>query len=266
MRNVFKVKENTWIKLISEGILEDQTRILSEVACASPIPIFCSWLAALRVVHITERASSRIHCKAWITAITEWALLILYFDDFDAISSQHDKFGGEPVTWNKIVSFNNFLNTSCLFDLSFHDAVYTWSNKQSSSSHIRERLDKAYDTPEWVSSFREAIVHHLPVDGKRSLPYLCEATTTQRRGAENSDLKPCRWGIRSTKIFLWKCAPNVLDRDSQIRWQGSVATNWYALIPIVEIVTAEKEKSWIIVYVKKRRRDKIPSRESRHII
>jgi len=52
-----------------------------------------------------------------------------------------------------------------LIDLGFHGVVYTWSNKQAVDSHIREKLDKPDGTPEWVSLFKDAFIHHVPAMG-----------------------------------------------------------------------------------------------------
>jgi len=48
--------------------------------------------------------------------------------------------------------------------------AFTWSNKHDGSSPIRMRLDKAYDTPEWMKLYVDCSPSPTS-DLQRSVPY-----------------------------------------------------------------------------------------------
>lgn len=59
-------------------------------------------------------------------------------------------------------SLRECINKCELIDLGFTGPKCTWSNLREGRSLIKERIDKAYCNEEWIKSFPEAIVRHLP--------------------------------------------------------------------------------------------------------
>jgi hypothetical protein len=86
----------------------------------------------------------------------------LCIGDFNAIISPIDKFGGRPFYSNFNNSFSHFLNTMGMIDLGFSGNPYTWSNNRQGLGLIKERLDRGIASLEWIHTFPNFFVTHLP--------------------------------------------------------------------------------------------------------
>lgn len=65
-------------------------------------------------------------------------------------------------------------------DLGFKGSTYTWTNKQSTSIAIFERLDRALVTVQWSQNFTQAYVNHLPRIHSDHAPILLRTKETLR--------------------------------------------------------------------------------------
>lgn len=68
--------------------------------------------------------------------------------------------GKSKEEWPIITPFQHLLSDCEFIDLEFKGAPYTWTNNQSGSFHIRERLDKAVATVGYCLLFPYAQFHH----------------------------------------------------------------------------------------------------------
>ncbi|XP_059315433.1 uncharacterized protein LOC132066055 [Lycium ferocissimum] len=62
--------------------------------------------------------------------------------DFNAITSEDEKFGGLPVTINEIQDFRGCIQNCGISDLGFSGSKFTWWNGQSGDDCIFKRLDR----------------------------------------------------------------------------------------------------------------------------
>ena len=128
-----------WDNIHSLHIISSSSNyIVAEIQLATRLPVW-------NLVCFYREPAQRNRREFWepfSSIVFNLTLPILCFGDFNAISSQIEMYGCEPVTWNKTEYFNKILSTCRLFDLGFHGAVFTWSNKQIPATHVHERLDK----------------------------------------------------------------------------------------------------------------------------
>lgn len=83
-------------------------------------------------------------------------------EDFNKIFSRIDKLGGHsPYIYHLNRAWLLIHNCSFL-DMGFSGQPYTWTNSQTGSGRILERIDRAWCTKEWRILFPYAVVIHLP--------------------------------------------------------------------------------------------------------
>ena len=85
----------------------------------------------------------------------------IVFGDLNEVSSQSEKWGGNPVLKFCMDLFNNTLNDCKLMDLGFSGPKFTWSNKRKHAP-IHERLDRGCANDLWFPKFPNSTIHHLP--------------------------------------------------------------------------------------------------------
>ena len=68
----------------------------------------------------------------------------LCIGNFNALTSQHDKFGGNPVSTSPSSGMRHFMLCHGLVDLGFSRPRFTWSNKRKGRALIQERLDRGW--------------------------------------------------------------------------------------------------------------------------
>lgn len=96
------------------------------------------------------------------TAFTNLSLPWLLMGDFNDIASTKEKFGGRPPNLNKIMFFNDFLNSCNLIDLGFTGPLFTWTNNRDCGQTIKTRIDRCHANPLWLQLFPNSNVTHLP--------------------------------------------------------------------------------------------------------
>lgn len=71
--------------------------------------------------------------------------------DFNAITSEEEKFGGNPVLNKDSRDFRSFVFDAGLIDLGYKGLAYTWTNTQDTPSAIFQRFDRVLVTVQWTT-------------------------------------------------------------------------------------------------------------------
>jgi hypothetical protein len=125
--------------------------------------------------------------------------------DLNQISSAGDKSGGRAVSWRASGILRNFLDMSGGVDLGAVDGHFTWSDGRDPSVRIRERLDRAIASPEWMCKFGKAGVKVLPMVGSDHAPIVLDCFLHEDRGK-----KPFRF------FEAWAHVPECRDIVSSV--------------------------------------------------
>lgn len=96
----------------------------------------------------------------------------LCIGDFNDITAQSDKFGGQPVNCSFSNHFSSFMDSFGMIDLGFSGNPYTWSNHRQGCSLIKERLDRGIATNNWIHLFPSFSITHLPAHTSDHNPLL----------------------------------------------------------------------------------------------
>ncbi|KAH6783287.1 hypothetical protein C2S52_008246 [Perilla frutescens var. hirtella] len=70
--------------------------------------------------------------------------------DFNEILYLHEKEGGLPRDHLKMLAFHNAISACNLEDLGFNGYRFTWTNGQSGTDNIQERLDRCLANQKWI--------------------------------------------------------------------------------------------------------------------
>lgn len=82
--------------------------------------------------------------------------------DFNDYLTADEKWGGNPACNHRMTFFRNAINECGLSDLGYSGPKFTWWNKRPNGNMIFERLDRFLANSQWLQSFPESIVYHLP--------------------------------------------------------------------------------------------------------
>ena len=104
--------------------------------------------------------------------------------DFNCITGQNEKQGGNSKLKSKHTKFCSFLQRAGLIDLGYSGPAYTWANNQKGKSLILERLDRAICTAEWVNLYPNSKVFHIPNYPSDHLPILLRTEPRPKRKAK----------------------------------------------------------------------------------
>uniref|UniRef100_A0A803PE82 DUF4283 domain-containing protein n=1 Tax=Cannabis sativa TaxID=3483 RepID=A0A803PE82_CANSA len=164
--------------------------------------------------------------------------------DLNCILSSEEKQGGRKVDVNDTKYLYEFLDYTGGIDLRYKGCAFTWHNKRFSGGLIRERLDRAIGSHDWLNMYQYAGVHNFPIIVSDHAPILLDtcmfvnkgfkpfrffdAWTTDASCSEvvkttwvNTDASPCTLLIRNldqTRRALQKWRKNVIgDVDSVIQ-------------------------------------------------
>lgn len=76
----------------------------------------------------------------------------------------NEKFRGNHIIHNRAYYFWYYINNCRLIELGFKGSKFTWANKRYKNKKdlILERLDRCLASENWILSFPEASIHHLP--------------------------------------------------------------------------------------------------------
>ncbi|XP_059310169.1 uncharacterized protein LOC132061351 [Lycium ferocissimum] len=94
--------------------------------------------------------------------------------DFNVITDEHEKYGGQPVSLNEVEDFRHCINTCNLTDLGYKGSVYTWWNGRGVGNCIFKRLDRCLGNFEFQQLFPGLEITHLIKNGSDHSPLLLE--------------------------------------------------------------------------------------------
>lgn len=112
----------------------------------------CRGLGNLRTVNALAKLK---HLKC--TSPLPW----LVIGDFNEIMGLSEKEGGSIRPRKQMEDFVSTIDHCGLCDLGFIGSKFTWLYQTTSRVQIRERLDRALATLEWMSLYPTAKLHHL---------------------------------------------------------------------------------------------------------
>ncbi|KAF3440104.1 hypothetical protein FNV43_RR18382 [Rhamnella rubrinervis] len=95
----------------------------------------------------------------------------MLFGDLNEVLMESEKWGGRSI-WSRQRFLKDFLLQVQGIDLGFHGSKYTWNNNIDGLGFIRERLDRAVASPDWILNNPSASVHHLSMEESDHLPIL----------------------------------------------------------------------------------------------
>ncbi|XP_075633957.1 uncharacterized protein LOC142606505 [Castanea sativa] len=100
----------------------------------------------------------------------------LTIGDFNEIIEASEKKGGSDRPRQQMLNFIETINACGLHDLGYNGPKFTWNYERADGGRIRERLDRALATPEWLSLFPLAKLYHLSSSVSDHVPLvLCMA-------------------------------------------------------------------------------------------
>jgi hypothetical protein len=108
------------------------------------------------------------------TFVSPW----LYIGDFNFVLDQLEKLGGCHVASSSHYPFKNFIDHHGLVDIGFARNPYTWFNNRNGFATIKERLDRALASLDWVHLHPEFSLIHLPASISDHNPILLNTNTT----------------------------------------------------------------------------------------
>ena len=88
------------------------------------------------------------------------ALPWLVIGDFNELTSLSEKEGGGGRPRQQMNNFIEAINFCDLRDIGFVGLKFTWIYQKADGTQIRERLDRALVTLEWLDLFPDAKLYH----------------------------------------------------------------------------------------------------------
>ncbi|KAM6546692.1 hypothetical protein CsatB_027428 [Cannabis sativa] len=107
-----------------------------------------------------------------------WALV----GDLNCIRSQEEKLGGRKVSYADTKLLRNFMNNTGGIDVQFIGSKFTWQNKRFKGDLIRERLDRAICSPDWLLNYSAAGTQNMPVTLSDHGPIILDTHLFASRG------------------------------------------------------------------------------------
>lgn len=167
-----------WANEISVTILESSfSFIVAEVQLG---PAAKPWLLFAAYGECDDRRNDVMWVKLEGYARNQ-ALPVCAIGDFNCITDQIEKQGGNSVLKAKHLRFRSFLQKSGLLDLGHSGPAYTWANNQPRRALILERLDRCIASTDWINLFPNSKVFHLPNYSSDHLPILLRVDRKPRR-------------------------------------------------------------------------------------
>ncbi|XP_078156609.1 uncharacterized protein LOC144552516 [Carex rostrata] len=140
--------------------------------------------------------------------------------DFNAIADGCEKWGGNPNLNVNSRGFRQFIFEAGLMDLGYNGPAYTWSNKQSASDAIYERLDRVLATVSWVHKFSQASVHNLPhIHSDHSSVLLRLRRQTEK--------------VRSFKVENWWLSTPGFHEMCGEAWSSTAGQEWRVRVQVL---------------------------------
>lgn len=154
--------------------------------------------------------------------------------DFNELRSNLEKTSGRLRSLRSFVDFDDFVEECELVDLELKGPLFTWSDRQMGSAHIKERLDRVMSNLIWRELHAKALVFVLEPMGSDFSPlmlffdhsngYALRSFKFEMMWLENEGIKEVierNWFNCDLACRLVKdCFINNLDRvrDALIKW------------------------------------------------
>ncbi|XP_060959279.1 uncharacterized protein LOC133030522 [Cannabis sativa] len=106
-----------------------------------------------------------------------WVLI----GDLNCISDPMEKLGGRRTRGTDYRWLNEFLFSNGGIDLRYKGGNFTWHNNRFSGGLVRERLDWAIGSPEWVVTFPDAGVLNFPITVSDHAPILLDTVMYRKK-------------------------------------------------------------------------------------
>uniref|UniRef100_A0A803Q029 Reverse transcriptase domain-containing protein n=1 Tax=Cannabis sativa TaxID=3483 RepID=A0A803Q029_CANSA len=112
----------------------------------------------------------------------------LVMGDLNAILSPEEKSGGNKASTRDFRWLSDFLQSTGGIDVGCRGGKFTWKNKRFKGGLIRERLDHAIGSYDWISLFPKACVTNLPIISSDHAPIILDS-----KGENSKGFKPFRF-------------------------------------------------------------------------
>ena len=113
-----------------------------------------------------------------------WCIL----GDFNKVTYEFEKLRGRPINKARAQTFKNSLDDCGMIDLGFEGSPFTWSNAQDPPNLIQCRMDRTCANSNWIVTFLDYFVVHLP----RAYSYHCPLLLKLDNQSSNMINKPLR--------------------------------------------------------------------------
>uniref|UniRef100_A0A803Q8C8 CCHC-type domain-containing protein n=1 Tax=Cannabis sativa TaxID=3483 RepID=A0A803Q8C8_CANSA len=107
-----------------------------------------------------------------------WVLI----GDLNCICNYEEKDGGRKVSSHDTKWLNSFLEETGGVDLHFIGNKFTWQNNRFSGGLIRERLDRAICSPDWLLEYTSAGIRNMPISISDHAPIILDTHLFASRG------------------------------------------------------------------------------------
>ena len=105
----------------------------------------------------------------------------LVIGDFNELTRMSEKEGGSSRPRQQMMRFVETIDYCGLKDMGFIGPCFTWLYQKKDGTQIRERLDRALATNEWINRFPMARLYHLTSLASDHSPLLLRFTNKRRR-------------------------------------------------------------------------------------
>ncbi|XP_057418459.1 uncharacterized protein LOC130712657 [Lotus japonicus] len=122
------------------SFLEDHQQALATFVYGSPQPSMRDYL-----------------WESLVSIVSAQDIPWIVIGDFNAYQEASDKFGGAGLNLHSMQRFNSCLLSCGLSDMGFKGPPFTWEGRG-----VKERIDRGVCNPQWVHTFPESVVLHLP--------------------------------------------------------------------------------------------------------
>lgn len=136
---------------------------------------------------------------------------LVMIGDFNQVKYSAQKKGGNSIIPG-VVQFSKWKLECALMDIDFQWALYTWSNNREGNNCIWERLDRAYATDEWRSTFPNAVIWNMPILLSDHNPIVLECEPSG--GKKRRPYKLDQWCLKVEQ------AQETITREWDSEWNG----------------------------------------------
>ena len=105
----------------------------------------------------------------------------LVIRDFNEITGPFEKEGGSMRAQRQMEIFVEAINQCSLREVDYVGPRFTWIYQCKDGEQIKERLDRALATQEWLKLFPTAKLHHLSSSASEHSPLCLHLVHRQRR-------------------------------------------------------------------------------------